>query len=121
MRVGHGWVPNLLSREQGQTQKIEMNQLTDYMQIPKLRFGRHRIYLAHVTSVILFFHIIDVQEPCAMLVVFVVCHTNTWIPRNHMIMYSQYGRLLEMYPRHLRMQWKGRKRKLSQTIQFGWG
>lgn len=68
-----------------------MNQLTDYMQISKLCFGRHRIYLAHVSSMILFFHIINVQKPCTMLVVFVVRHTDAWISRDHMIMYGQYG------------------------------
>lgn len=84
-----------------------MNQLTDYMQISELCFGRYGIYLAHVTSMVLLFHIIDVQKPCAMLVVFVVCHTDARIPRDHMIVHGQYGWLLEMYPRHLRME--GRK------------
>lgn len=92
-----------------------MNQLTDYMQIAKLCFGRNRIYLAHVPSMILFFHIIDVQKPCAMLVVFVVCHTDARISRDHMIMYGQYGRLLEMYPRHLH---EKRKEMTKSRVSF---
>lgn len=91
-----------------------MNQLTDYMQISELCFGRHRIYLAHVTSMVLLFHIIDVQKPRAMLVVFVVCHTDARIPRDHMIVHGQYGWLLEMYPRHLRI---ARTKRNDRSVQ----
>lgn len=75
--------------------------LTDNMQIPELGFGCHCVYLTHVSSLVLLLHIGDVQEPGFVLIVLVMCHWDSRIPSNYVIMHSQYCRLLEVHPSHL--------------------
>lgn len=72
------------------------------MQITELCLRCDGVYLAHVASAILLLDVVDVEEPCAMLVVFIVCHTDAWVPGDHVIVYGQYCRLLVVDPRHLR-------------------
>jgi hypothetical protein len=75
--------------------------LTDNMQIPELGFGLNSVYLTHVSTLVLLLHVRNVQEPGFVLIVLVMCHRDARIPRNYMIMHSQYCRLLEVHPRHL--------------------
>lgn len=76
---------------------------TDNMQIAELRFGRHRIYLTHISSFVLFVYIVDVQIPRLMFIVFVVGDADARITRYHMIVHCQYGRLFEMHPGYLQI------------------
>lgn len=77
--------------------------LTDNMQIPELGFGCHRVYLTHVSALVLLLHVCNVQKPGFVLIVLVMCHGDSRVPRNYMIMHSQYCRLLEVHPRHLQL------------------
>jgi hypothetical protein len=79
------------------------------MQIPELSFCRHRVYLTHVSALVFFLHVCNVQEPGFVLIVLVMCHGNSWISSNYVIMYSQYCWLLEVHPSHLEMRRKGWK------------
>lgn len=56
------------------------------MQVTELSFCSDGIDLAHISTSILFFHIVDVQEPSFMFIMFIMSDTNSWIPCNHMIM-----------------------------------
>lgn len=71
------------------------------MQIAELRLRRDRIYLAHIPALVLLLDVVDVQKPGPMLIVLVVRHADPRIPRYHMVVHRQYGRLLEVHPRHL--------------------
>lgn len=79
------------------------------MQIAELRFCRHRIYLTHISSFVLLMYIIYVEIPCFVFVMFVMGHTDPWIPCYHMIVHGQYGWLFEVHPGHL---FEEMKRKL---------
>lgn len=72
------------------------------MEITELRFGRHRIYLTHVASLVLLLDIGDVQKPCFVLIMFIVRYTNARISRDNMVMHRQYGGLLEVHPGDLK-------------------
>lgn len=89
--------------------------LTDNMQIPELGFGLNSVYLTHVSTLVLLLHVRNVQEPGFVLIVLVMCHWDARIPRNYMIMHSQYSRLLEVHPRHL--QWS-RMREILVELPF---
>jgi hypothetical protein len=38
--------------------------------------------------------------------VFVMCHGDAGVPRNHVVVHRQYCRLLEVHPRHLKTKHK---------------
>jgi hypothetical protein len=63
---------NVNTKKASQEKVIYM--LTDNMQIPELGFRRHRVYLTHVSSLVLLLHIRNVQEPGFVLIVLVMCH-----------------------------------------------
>lgn len=73
------------------------------MQIPELGFGCHRVYLTHVSALVLLLHVCNVQKPGFVLIVLVMCHRDSRVPCNYVIMHSQYCRLLEVHPRHLQL------------------
>lgn len=81
------------------------------MQIAELRFCRHCINLAHVPAFVLLVHVVDVQIPRPLLVVFVVRDTDPWIAGDDVIVHRQNGRLFEMHPRNLQI-------KLNLTINL---
>lgn len=77
-------------------------QLTDNMYVSKLRFGGDRVYLTHVSTMIFFFDVVYMQEPCSMLIMLIVCYTDPWIPSDYMIVNGQDCTLFKMDPCHLR-------------------
>lgn len=58
------------------------------MQISKLCLRGDCVDLAHVASFILLLNVWYVKEPCAMLIVFIMRHTDARISGYYMIMYS---------------------------------
>jgi hypothetical protein len=75
---------------------------TDNMQISKLRLRCHSVYLTHIAALILLLHVRYMQEPGLVLIVLVMCHRYSWVPRNYVIMHRQYRRLLKVHPSNLR-------------------
>lgn len=71
------------------------------MHIAELCFCGDRIDLAHISSFIFFLYVVNMQKPCPMLIVFIMCNADTWISCDYMIVHGQNGWLLEMDPRHL--------------------
>lgn len=61
--------------------------LTNNMQVPKLCFCCDRINLAHVSPFILFLDIWNVKEPRFVLIMFIVCDTDSWIARYHVVVH----------------------------------
>lgn len=74
------------------------NTLTHYVQISELGLGGNSVDLAHIAALVFLLDVADVKEPSAM---FVMCHRNTGIPRDHVVVHRQYRRLLEVHPRNL--------------------
>lgn len=72
--------------------------LTHNMQIPKLSLSSDGINLTHVTALVFFLDVADMQEPRPMLV---VGDTNARVSRDDVIVHGQNGGLLEMHPGHL--------------------
>lgn len=64
-------------------------QLTNDMNVSELCFCGDSVDLAHVTSVVFFFDIVYMKEPCTMLIMFIVCNTDPWISGDYMIVYGQ--------------------------------
>lgn len=75
--------------------------LTDNVHISKLCFRGDRVDLTHVPTVIFFFNIVYMEEPCSMLIVFIMCNADAWISGDYMIVNGQNCWLLKMYPRNL--------------------
>lgn len=71
------------------------------MEISELRFRRHGIDLAHVSTSVLLLHVVDVQKPRFVFVVLVMRDAYSRISGDHVIVHGQNGRLLEMDPGHL--------------------
>lgn len=72
--------------------------LTDNMKVSELCLGGDRVYLTHVPALVFLLDIVDVKEPRPVLV---MSHRDPRVPRNHVTVNSQDGRLLEVHPRHL--------------------
>ena len=87
------------------------------MQIPKLSFCRHCIYLTHVSAFVLLLNIRNVKKPSLEFIMLVMCHGYSWVSGNYVIMYSQYCWLLKVHPSDLS---KSRKIHHHWTF-FAWG
>lgn len=77
--------------------------LTHDVQVAELRFGRHRVDLAHVPAPVLLVHVVYMQIPCAVAVVLVVRDTDARVARDHVIVNGQNGGLLEVHPGDLKV------------------
>lgn len=73
------------------------------MNIAKLCFRCDSVDLAHVSSVVFFFDIVYVKEPCAMLIMFIMCNTDPWISGDYVVVYGQNCWLFKMNPCHLQI------------------
>lgn len=54
------------------------------MQISELGLGSNGVDLAHVAALVFLLDVADVKKPSAVLV---MCHRNTGIPRDHMVVH----------------------------------
>jgi hypothetical protein len=93
-RASRNW--NVCKRRFRQT--VAGKKLTHYVQVSELGLGVDGVDLAHIAALVSLLDVADVKEPSAMLV---MCHRNTGIPRDHVVVYRQYCRLFEVHPRNL--------------------
>lgn len=84
----------------------QKHQLTNDVYISELCFSRHRVDLTHVSAVIFLFDVVYMEKPGSMLIMFIVCYADPWVSSDYMIMNGQNGRLLEMYPRNLQIEFR---------------
>ena len=54
------------------------------MQVSKLSLGSDGVDLTHIATLVLLLDVTDVEEPRAVLV---MCHRDTGIPRDHVVVY----------------------------------
>lgn len=81
-------------------QIVAGNKLTHYVKVSELGLGSNGVDLAHIATLVFLLDVADVKEPSSMLV---MCHRNTRIPCDHMVVHRQYCRLFEMHPRNLQI------------------
>ena len=75
-----------------------MIELTDDVQVCRLRLGLSRVDLAEVTSAIGFLDVVEMQIPRPMVF---VRNAHPGVARNHVIVHRQYCRSLKMDARYL--------------------
>jgi hypothetical protein len=64
--------------------RVLEKKLTHYVQVSKLSLGSDGVDLTHIATLVLLLDVTDVEEPRAVLV---MCHRDTGIPRDHVVVY----------------------------------